>query len=201
MGTPALLLRWIAAFVTAQQQQVRIGGSESSLLQLCRGAPQGTRLGVISFIVNINILEFECQCSKYVDDRNIIHISSDHASITFQNYADTANSWSIENDMIITTTKKKELHIDFSKSRGSFSQLYIGNCIEFVSQSKILWVITSADLKCKQHVEYITGKASQRLHLLVLSRRAGVPQIKCYLCTYPIFSQYWNMRVLHGIVM
>ena len=69
----------------------------------------------------------------------------------------------------------KELRIDLSKSRGSFSQLYIGNYIEFVSQSKILGLITSRDIKWKQHVEYITGKASQWLHLLVLCRRAGVP--------------------------
>ena len=77
--------------------------------------------------------------------------------------------------MITNKTKKKELRNDFSKSRGSFSQLYIGNSIDFVSKLKILGVITSRDLKWKRHVEYITGKASQRLHLLVLCRRAGVP--------------------------
>ena len=44
--------------------------------------------------------------------------------------------------MIINATKTKELRIDFSKSRVSFSQLYIGNSpFEVVSQSKILGVI------------------------------------------------------------
>ena len=156
MGTPALLLRWIAAFLTARQQQVRIGGSQSSWLQLCGGAPQCTLLGVILFVVHINDLEFECQYSKYVDDTNIMHISSDPASATLQNDADTAHTWSSQNDMIINATKTKELRIDFSKSRGPFTQLYIGNSpIEVVSDSKILGVIISDDLKWNQHVEYI----------------------------------------------
>ena len=176
MGTPALLLRWIAAFLTARQQQVRIGGSQSSWYQLCGGAPQGTLLGVILFVVHINDLEFECQYSKYVDDTNIMRISSDPSSATLQNDADTAHTWSSQNDMIINATKTKELRIDFSKSRGPFTQLYIGNsAIEVVSQSKILGVIISDDLKWNQHVEYITGKGTQRLHLLVLCRRAGIP--------------------------
>ena len=184
MGTPALLLRWIAAFLAARQKQVRIGGSQSSSLQLCGGAPRGTLLGVILFVVHINDLKFECQYSKYlyskyglyVDDTNIMHISSDPASATLQNDADTAHMWSSQNDMILNATETKELRIDFRKSRGHFTQLCIGNSpIEAVSQSKILGVIISDDLKWNQHVEYITGKASQWLHLLVLYRRAGIP--------------------------
>ena len=64
MGTQALLLRWIAAFLTARQQQLRIGGSQSSCLQLCGGGLQGILMGVILFVVHINDLEFECQYSK-----------------------------------------------------------------------------------------------------------------------------------------
>ena len=72
---------------------------------------------------------------KYVDDTNIMHISSDPASATLQNDADTAHTWSSQNDMIINATKTKELRIDFSKSRGPFTQLYIGNFpIEVVSE-------------------------------------------------------------------
>ena len=174
METPPLLFRWIAAFLAARQQEVRIGGSWSSWLQLCGSAPQGTLLGVISLIVHID-LEFECQYPTFVDDTNITHISSDPASTTLQIDPDIAHTWSSQNDMIINA-KTKELRIDFSKSRGSFSQLYIGNPpIEVVSQSQILGIIISDDLKWNQYVEYITGKASQRLHLLVLCRRAGIP--------------------------
>ena len=77
-----------------------------------------------------------------------MHISRDPASATLQNDADKAHSWSSQNDMIINATKTKELRIDFSKSRGPISKLYIGNSpIESVSQSKILGVNISDNLK------------------------------------------------------
>ena len=137
MGTPELSLRWIAVFLTAQQQQVRIGGSQLSWLQLCGGAPQGIHLVVNLFVVHINDLEFKWQYSKYIDDTNIIHISSDPASVTLQNGADTAHIWSKQYDMIINAAKTKELRIDFTQSGGSFSQLNINNSpIEVVSLSK-----------------------------------------------------------------
>ena len=104
-----------------------------------------------------------------------MHISSETSSATLQNDADTDHTWSSQIDMTINVTKIKALRIDFSKSRGPFTQLYIGSSIEIVSQSKILGVIISDDLKWNQHVEYITGNASQRLHILVLCRRAGIP--------------------------
>ena len=174
-----------------------IGGSQYSWLQLCGGAPQGTLLGVILFVVHISDLEFECQYSKYVDDTNIMHISSDPASASLQNDAVTAHTWSSQNDMIINATKTKELCIDFSKSMGPFSQLYIGNSpIEVVSQSKFLGVIISDDLKwstslAKPHSDYFNWCYAVEL---------VSPQTKCYLCTQPKFDRYWDMRVPHGIL-
>ena len=117
-----------------------------------------------------------------------MHFSSDPASARLQNDADTAHTWSSQNYMIINATKTQELRIDFSKSRGPFTQLYIGNSpIEIVIQSKIMGVIISDDLKWNQHVEYITDKASQRLHLLVLCRGVGIPSNEMLLmCTIKI---------------
>ena len=47
--------------------------------------------------------------------------------------------------------------------------------------------IISDNLKWNQHAEYITGKASQRLHLLVLCSRAGIPSNEMLLmCTTKI---------------
>ena len=117
-------------------------------------------------------LEFECQYSKYVDDTNFIHISSDSASDILRNDAGTAHAWSSQNDMIINATKTKRLRIDFSKSRGSFSQLYIGNSpIEVVSQSKIMGVIISTDLKWNQHRSTSLAKP----HSDYIYWRAGIP--------------------------
>ena len=85
---------------------------------------------------------------KYVVSPLIQEHSFKTRSIALQNDADTAHTWSNKNDMIINATLAKELGIDFSDSRGTFSQSYIGNSpIEVVSQSKILEVIISDDPK------------------------------------------------------
>ena len=145
--------------------------------------------------------EFECQYSKYVDDTNIKHISSDSASATKQNDADTARIWSSQNDMILNATKSKELRVDFSKSRGAFTQLYMGHSpIEVVSQSKVLGVTISDDLKWNQHVDYITGKASQCHIYWCYTAGLVSPQMKCDSCTQLKVERYWNMRVPHGIL-
>ena len=147
--------------LTARQQRVRIGGSSSPAVWRC---PSRYPLGCNLFVVHMNNLEFECQCSKYVDDANIIHISSDPTSTTLPNDADTAYVCPSQNDMIIYAIKAKELRIDFIKSRVTFSQLFIANSpIAVVSQSKILGVIIRDDLKWNQHGEYITKTVQRSL--------------------------------------
>ena len=76
--------------LTARQQRVRIGGSRVHLAPAVWRCPSRYPLGCHLFVVHINNLEFECQCSKYVDDANSINISSDPASTTLPNDADTA---------------------------------------------------------------------------------------------------------------
>ena len=110
-----------------------------------------------------------------MDDTTIIEVSDNINSTALQDDANTADEWSNRNDMSINATKTFEIRMDFSKIRGSVNQLFIDNTpIEVVHHSKILGVIVSDDLKWNKHVEYITRKASQRLHLLVLCRRAGI---------------------------
>ena len=48
------LLAWIAAFFRNQKKAIRIGGILSDWLTLKGGVPQGTKLGVILFMVTNN---------------------------------------------------------------------------------------------------------------------------------------------------
>ena len=45
-----------------------------------------------------------------------------------------------------------------------------------MNESKVLGVVISNDLKWNSHVDAITGKAGQRLHMLTKLKRAGVPK-------------------------
>ena len=67
------LLTWISAFLTNQQQAVRIGGTLSDWKTLKGGVPQGTRLGVILFTVMTGKLLSDWRLRiKLVDDTSAL---------------------------------------------------------------------------------------------------------------------------------
>ena len=71
--------------------------------------------------------------------------------------------------------KCKELRVDFSRQRRTDNAIAVnGHAFEVVQSVKILGVILRQDLKWNDHVDSITCKASKRLYLLRLLKRAGV---------------------------
>ena len=55
--------------------------------------------------------------------------------------------------------------------------LYIGNqIVERISSYKLLGVIINENLKWNCHVDYITAKASKKLYVVRLLKRAGVQE-------------------------
>ena len=55
--------------------------------------------------------------------------------------------------------------------------LYIGNqIVERISSYKLLGVINNENLKWNCHVDYITAKASKKLFVVRLLKRAGVQE-------------------------
>ena len=86
--------------------------------------------------------------------------------------------------LMLNGPKTKEIRIDFSKKRHDFAPVVLNGCIiDQVHHAKIFDVHISDDLKWNIHVENITCKASQRLHMIVLCKRAGM-QLKDILTMY-----------------
>ena len=65
---PLCLLKWFGSYLSHCCQHVKVGQLFSSWKTLCGGMPQGSRLGLLSFIVLIDDLRAACELHKFVDD-------------------------------------------------------------------------------------------------------------------------------------
>ena len=144
---------------------------------------------------------------KYVDDTTLSEICvRNRPSSVLQDSANNILTWCDANKMIINESKTKEMIINFSKSDVNVPDLVInGQKIERVTGTKLLGVTITNDLSWSEHVDIITGKASQRLFFLRLLRRANVNmdqmiQIYCSLIrpTVEYACQVWHGNLGKG---
>ena len=190
------LLNWIAAFLTNRKQAVKIDGVLSDWKSVKGGVPQGTKLGVILFIVMTNKLLWEWNLrTKFVDDTSVLEIIPRNSISVLNNAAADIHNFAIEHNMKLNPTKCKEMLINFLRNPNFLIKpIQIGNyVIEQVKTYKILGVIMSSDLKWNCHVDHIIKKASKKLYSLRVLRRAGVENdniLKVYLTTVRPVLEY-----------
>ena len=68
--------------------------------------PQGSWLGLLSFLVLIDDLHVDCLLHKYVDDTTLtelLHYNGDQSDM--QSFFQQMLSWAANNDMIVNFTK------------------------------------------------------------------------------------------------
>ena len=189
------MLSWISAFLFNRRQAVRIGSVLSQWQTLKGGIPQGTKLGVVLFMVMTNNLLANWRLrTKFVDDTSALEIIPRN-SISLLNFAvSDIHELANEHNMKLNPKKCKEMLINFLHNPNFLLRpIQIGNnIIERVITYKSLGVILSSDLKWNPHIEYIVKKANKKLYPLRVLRRAGVDQnnlLKVYLCTVrPVFE-------------
>ena len=177
LGLPNFLVRWLTGFLCERRQRVRLGQHLSDWSQVKAGVPQGTVLGPISFLLHINDLQTEANHVKYVDDSSLWEVcGADGSDSMIQVATNQAVKWSARNFMKINAEKTKEMVISFSTKPVAPPPVTINNtAIERTESFKLLGVVLSNRLDWSDHCEYLHSKCSQRLYLLVLLRRAGVP--------------------------
>ena len=111
------LLSWICSFLSNRKQRVKLGKSLSEWVTANAGVPQGTRLGLILFLVMINDLVLPtCYYWKYVDDLTQVTASeviAKYGNSTIQSDLDYISSWSSANYMKLNAKKCKELRVCF----------------------------------------------------------------------------------------
>ena len=111
-----------------------------------------------------------------MDDSSIWEVcAADCHDSQIQVAAGQAETWSIKNLMKINADKTKDMAISFSRKHTNIPAVTIdGKAVERTKTFTLLGVVLSDDITWGDHVEYLHGKCSQRLYLLILLKRAGV---------------------------
>ena len=172
---PPFLLHWVADFLFNRQQQVKIGNFMSSKLAIWGTVPQGTKLGVLLFLLMINDLRTDVPTFKYVDDTTLYRISNKPQDTALQAAVNHVVSWSSENHMRLNASKTKEMFISFSKPPPPVPLITVsGAPLDRVDCVTLLGVKLSSNLTWNNHIEHIIKKSQSKLYFLNLLRRSKV---------------------------
>uniref|UniRef100_A0A3B3I9A9 Reverse transcriptase domain-containing protein n=1 Tax=Oryzias latipes TaxID=8090 RepID=A0A3B3I9A9_ORYLA len=179
LGLPASLCLWIKDFLTNRPQVVRIGDSTSSTLILSTGTPQGCVLSPALFTL------FTHDCSaihstnlvlKFADDTTVVGLISNNDETHYREEVQHLTGWCADNNLILNTSKTKEIIVDFRRTRKvAHTPLLInGEEVERVDHIKFLGIHITSDLTWSLHTSHLVKKAQQRLFFLRKLKRTGL---------------------------
>ena len=180
LGVRGWLISWICSFLSGRRQAVKLLDLISEWMPEHAGVPQGTKLGPILFLITINDLATHSPLRsnhwKHVDDVTISEVSSLGEVSSLQNDIDCISQWALQNNMNLNPKKCKIMTICPLKIKPVSPMLSINNLpLEAVSSYKVLGLTLCDTLKWNDNTNDIVSKASKRLHILRVLKRAGVP--------------------------
>ena len=90
---------------------------------------------------------------------------------TYRDEVNRLAGWCSEHNLLLNTSKTKEMVIDFRKQKGEPAPLSInGDCVQRVSSFKFLGIHLAEDLSWTTNTSAVVKKARQRLHFLRILR-------------------------------
>ncbi len=193
-GVHPIIVNWYHNFLEGRRQRVKVDKVYSGWSGVNGGVPQGTLSGPELFIHMLSDFKTVAKDVKFVDDTTLITISDKVSkSDNMQQAANQTSSWSKENDLGVNETKTKEMLVFFGNDPDIPLLEINGQEIERVTQTKLLGVIISSNLKWDAHVQYIHSKAGKRLYYLRELKRSGLSQtdlIRVYLSLVRSICEY-----------
>ena len=170
-------LYWLKSYLTNRRQFVTYNNIKSAEKIILCGVPQGSILGPLLFRIYINDLANVCVHTlpiSFAHDTNLF--------ISGKNLNDMAVLINYELEEISTWLKANRLSLNvkkthfmvFSKKHMANWDLQIqinGEIITRCQKTKFLWVIIDEKVTWREHINYISGKVSKGIGIIIQARK------------------------------
>ena len=171
-GVSGNLLSWVTNFLDHRYQRVTVDGVHSKWCSVISGVPQGSVLGPLLFIIYINNLSENINCSikQYADDTKLYTTVKDNNDVLqFQHHLDAVAEWSNVWQLSFNFSKCKhmqvgnKLSVDYNLMDHQNGERKI---ISHVSSEHDLGIWCTADLKPSLQCQHAVSKAMKVLGLI-----------------------------------
>ena len=173
-GIREVEVKWFKSYLSERFQRVKINETFSEKVKVDLGVPQGSKLGVILFLLYINDIVktiSDAKMSLFADDTLIYVVGDDLKSCEslIQNQIEKINIWLCKNKLKLNVTKTKCMCLN---NGGLNVNILINNQpIECVDGIKYLGVFIDNKLKFNQHVYNQCAKISKKIGFFKRIRR------------------------------
>lgn len=196
--------RLILSYLNERFQYICANGTNSRLLPLYSGVPQGSVLGPILFIMYMNDLpclvnSSICQSFLYADDVALLFSCSRDFPDVLENNINyclqTVSDWAHSNSMSINGLKTKAMVFNpFDRFNVALNVNINNTRVEFLNQIKCLGVILDSKLNFELHIDLIISRVVQSLRK-IYSTNLFYPLNVRYKLAYALLMS----QVLYGI--
>ena len=181
LGLPHKTCMWIYSFLSDRRQRVRVGHHTSTALSLSTGSPQGCVLSPLLY----SLYTHDCSPAhhsntmvKFADDTTVVGlISRGGDEAAYRDEVGQLSTWCKANNLLLNTSKTKELIIDFRRKKTEITPLFInGESVERVADFRFLGVHIEDSLSWSVNTSELLKKSQQRLFFLRILRRNNIAQ-------------------------
>jgi hypothetical protein len=168
-------LELFSSYMTNRYQYVVLNNTESDLLPIKTGVPQGSILGPLLFIIYINDLVQASKIFKpiiYADDTTLftairaLDTQINRSTILNQELSEIF-TWLKLNKLSLNCNKTKAMLFHKPQKKVSFPLLKIDEKeIEYVKQFNFLGIIIDSNINWKYHAQNVTKKLSRSLGIM-----------------------------------
>ena len=172
IGITGSFYDWLLNYLENRKQFVTVNGSNSELLEIDTGVPQGSLLGPRLYSIYSNDLPgatTNASVEMFADDTTAFCIGKtvDEVLSNIQKAIADLNKWAKDNFMTIHPAKTELMLLSKSKFIGPLQKICLGpNELSFVSKATCLGIHIDNKLSWSQHVKTLSKRFSARVKKL-----------------------------------